>query len=128
MQVLSCALVTTELLLLRAEPGSWRQGRTLVGYGLASTIRMNVVVPSETRIRLDSKGMLTAWADMTDIGTGTYAILTQIAADMLGLTAEQVETRLGDSDFPRGSGSGGSFGASSAGSAKFLTRTETLTA
>ena len=57
---------------------------------------------------------------MTDIGTGTYAILTQIAGDMLGLPASKVETKLGDTDFPAGPGSGGSWGASSAGSAVFL--------
>lgn len=101
----------------KTEPGSWRQGRTLVGYGLASTIRMNVVVPSETRIRLDSKGMLTAWADMTDIGTGTYTILTQIAADTMGLPVDKVSIELGDSNYPSSSGSGGSFGAGSSGSA-----------
>ena len=101
----------------KLEPGSWREGRTLVGYGLASTIRMNVVVPSETRVRLDADGTLTAWADMTDIGTGTYTILTQIAAETMGLPASKVRIKLGDSDYPSSSGSGGSFGAGSSGSA-----------
>jgi len=58
--------------------------------------------------------------DMTDIGTGTYAILTQIAAEMLGLPASAVEIRLGDSDLPKSAGSGGSWGAPSAGSSVFL--------
>ena len=57
---------------------------------------------------------------MTDIGTGTYAILTQIAAEMLGLDPARVETRLGDTDLPPGSGSGGSMGAGSTGTAVFL--------
>lgn len=98
-------------------PGSWREGRKLIGYGLASTIRLNVLVPSETRVRLDAAGNLTAWADMTDIGTGTYTILTQIAADTMGLPAEKVRIELGDSRYPPSSGSGGSFGAASSGSA-----------
>jgi xanthine dehydrogenase YagR molybdenum-binding subunit len=56
---------------------------------------------------------------MTDIGTGTYTILTQIAAEMLGLAPEQVRVELGDTSFPQASGSGGSYGAASSGSALF---------
>jgi xanthine dehydrogenase YagR molybdenum-binding subunit len=56
---------------------------------------------------------------MTDIGTGTYTILTQIAAEMLGLPIERVRVELGDTSFPEAAGSGGSFGAASSGSALF---------
>ena len=56
---------------------------------------------------------------MTDIGTGTYTILTQIAAEALGLGMSQVVVLLGDTRFPSASGSGGSFGAGSSGSALF---------
>ena len=56
---------------------------------------------------------------MTDIGTGTYTILAQIAAEMLGLPMERVRVELGDTDFPEAAGSGGSFGAGSSGSALF---------
>jgi xanthine dehydrogenase YagR molybdenum-binding subunit len=56
---------------------------------------------------------------MTDIGTGTYTILTQIAAEMLGLPPERIRMELGDTSFPAASGSGGSFGAASSGSALF---------
>jgi xanthine dehydrogenase YagR molybdenum-binding subunit len=56
---------------------------------------------------------------MTDIGTGTYTILTQIAAEMLGLSLERVRVELGDTNFPQASGSGGSYGAASSGSALF---------
>ena len=79
------------------QPGSHTLGRQFVGYGVASTIRLNVLVPSETRIRLNDDGTLIAWADMTDIGTGTYTILTQIAADALGLPADRIKIELGDS-------------------------------
>jgi xanthine dehydrogenase YagR molybdenum-binding subunit len=54
---------------------------------------------------------------MTDIGTGTYTILTQIAAESLGVPLASVKVELGDSRFPRTAGSGGSWGAASAGSA-----------
>lgn len=50
---------------------------------------------------------------MTDIGTGTYTIVAQVAGEMLGLPIDHVEVKLGDTAFPRGSGSGGSFGAAS---------------
>jgi xanthine dehydrogenase YagR molybdenum-binding subunit len=56
---------------------------------------------------------------MTDIGTGTYTVLTQIAAEMLGLPPERVRVELGDSDFPPTAGSGGSFGAATSGSALY---------
>lgn len=100
-----------------AQPGGQVRGRQLVGYGVASTIRMNILVKSKTRIRLAADGTLTAWADMTDIGTGTYTILTQIAAEALGLPTEQIRIELGDSRYPPSCGSGGSFGAGSSGSA-----------
>jgi xanthine dehydrogenase YagR molybdenum-binding subunit len=56
---------------------------------------------------------------MTDIGTGTYTILTQIAAEMLGLPPNRIRMELGDTSFPQAAGSGGSFGAASSGSALF---------
>lgn len=57
---------------------------------------------------------------MTDIGTGTYTILAQIAAEMLGLSLDRITVTLGDTDLPPGAGSGGSWGGSSVGSAVFL--------
>jgi xanthine dehydrogenase YagR molybdenum-binding subunit len=70
-------------------------------------------------VRLDPYGVATVRMAMTDIGTGTYTILTQIAADMLGLSPDQVRIEIGDTAFPRASGSGGSYGAASSGSALF---------
>jgi xanthine dehydrogenase YagR molybdenum-binding subunit len=99
------------------QPASLSLGRQLIGFCVASTIRVNMLVPSKTRIRLSADGTLTAWADMTDIGTGTYTILTQIAAEAMGLPAQKVHIKLGDSRYPKSSGSGGSFGAASSGSA-----------
>ena len=101
-------------------PGSLREGDWLVGHGMAGAARVNILSEAKARVTLLADGHAVVETDMTDIGTGTYAILTQIAGDMLGLPADRVETRLGDSDLPRGPGSGGSWGASSAGSAVFL--------
>ncbi len=103
----------------QATPGGMRDGRWLVGMGMAAAIRGNLLRPSKCHVRLDGSGMLTAKMSMTDIGTGSYTVFSQIAAEMLGLPIERVIMQLGDSDFPETAGSGGSFGAASAGSALF---------
>ena len=104
----------------RQEPGSVREGEWLVGIGMSSATRVNMLIESKARVTLQPDGRAVVETDMTDIGTGTYAILTQVAAEMLGLPATDVDTRLGDTDFPPASGSGGSFGAASSGTAVFL--------
>ncbi|RWK56762.1 xanthine dehydrogenase family protein molybdopterin-binding subunit [Mesorhizobium sp.] len=98
-------------------PGSTREGRKLIGYGMAAAIRPNYIGAATARVAIDRDGRVTARLDMTDIGTGTYTILTQIAADSLGLPTSSIKVELGDSRFPRTAGSGGSWGAASAGSA-----------
>ena len=103
----------------RRGPGERREGDWLIGMGMSSAARPNMLVPAAARVTLSAGGAVVE-TDMTDIGTGSYAILTQIAAEMLGLPMERVETRLGDTDLPGASGSGGSFGAGSTGSAVFL--------
>ncbi|HEY0181557.1 MAG TPA: xanthine dehydrogenase family protein molybdopterin-binding subunit [Rhodopila sp.] len=100
-------------------PGQVRDGRWLVGIGVAAATRGNPLKLSKASVRLDPDGTATVRMAMTDIGTGTYTILTQIAAEMLGLPPGRVRVELGDTDFPEASGSGGSFGAASAGSALF---------
>jgi xanthine dehydrogenase YagR molybdenum-binding subunit len=62
-------------------------------------------------VRLDGKGTVTVETDMTDIGTGTYTIIAQTAAEMMGVPLERVNVRLGDSAFPVSCGSGGQWGA-----------------
>ena len=103
----------------RKPMGERREGDWYVGMGMASAARSNMLIKSAARVRLTGDGAVVE-TDMTDIGTGSYAILGQITAEMLGLAVERVEARLGDTSFPGASGSGGSFGASSAGSATFL--------
>ena len=73
----------------QARPGQVRDGRWLVGMGVASATRGNPLQPSKANVRLDPDGVVTVRMAMTDIGTGTYTILTQIAAEMLGVPPEQ---------------------------------------
>src|SRR6201986_544950 len=103
----------------QAKPGQVRDGRWLVGIGVASATRGNPLQPSTANVRLDPDGNATVRMAMTDIGTGTYTILTQIAAEMLGLPIERLRIQLGDTSFPQAAGSGGSWGAGSSGSALF---------
>ncbi|WP_316014920.1 xanthine dehydrogenase family protein molybdopterin-binding subunit [Roseobacter sp. HKCCA0434] len=104
----------------KAEPGARREGEWLIGMGMATAVRVHMLLESEARVRLAPDGAVTVETDMTDIGTGTYAILTQIAAEMLGRPAAAVTTILGDTDLPPSSGSGGSFGAASSGTSVYL--------
>ncbi len=98
-------------------PKSLRDGRWLVGRGLAAAIRPNLMQPAEAEATLGRDGRLAVALDRTDIGTGTSTILTQIAADAMGVEPDAVTVRLGDSDDPETCGSGGSFGAGSTGTA-----------
>lgn len=96
-----------------ARPGQVRDGRWLVGMGVAAAFRNHVSRPSGARVRLDG-GIVTVESDMTDIGTGSYTIIAQTAAEMLGVPVEAVVVKLGSSDFPASAGSGGQWGAANA--------------
>ncbi len=93
------------------KPGQVRDGHWLIGIGMAAGFRNNMLTKSGARVRLDAKGVVTVETDMTDIGTGSYTIIAQTAAEMMGLPLERVVVRLGDSDFPTSAGSGGQWGA-----------------
>jgi xanthine dehydrogenase YagR molybdenum-binding subunit len=95
------------------QPGRVRDGRWLVGIGTAAAFRNNLLTKSAARVRLDDNGVVTVETDMTDIGTGSYTIIAQTAAEMMGLPLEKVVVRLGDSAFPVSSGSGGQWGGNS---------------
>ena len=99
------------------KPASVRDGPWLVGMGVASAIRGDLLKHASARARLESDGRLTVELAMTDIGTGTYTILTQIAAETMGLPVDRVTVRLGDTNFPPTDGSGGSWGAATSGAA-----------
>jgi xanthine dehydrogenase YagR molybdenum-binding subunit len=93
-----------------SQPGATRDGQWLVGVGVAAAYRGNIVTKSGARVRLDRNGIVTVETDMTDIGTGSYTIIGQTAAEMMGVPLDQVVVRLGDSSFPVSSGSGGQWG------------------
>jgi xanthine dehydrogenase YagR molybdenum-binding subunit len=97
-----------------AQPGRVRDGRWLVGMGVAAAIRDNLVMNSGARVRLDQRGYVTVETDMTDIGTGSYTVIAQTAAEMMGVRLERVVVRLGDSTYPVSCGSGGQWGGNSA--------------
>jgi xanthine dehydrogenase YagR molybdenum-binding subunit len=101
----------------KAKPRSMREGRELVGYGMASGIWEAFRVPTSARAVLAPEGTLEIGCATADIGTGTYTILTQIGAEMLGLPIDKVTVKIGDSDLPLAPVEGGSWTAASAGSA-----------
>jgi xanthine dehydrogenase YagR molybdenum-binding subunit len=100
-------------------PRSRREGRQLIGFGMSAGIRPNKIGKSSAEVTLRPDGGVTARLDMTDIGTGSYTILTQVAADAMGLPPAAITIELGNSDFPETTGSGGSLGAGSACSAVY---------
>jgi xanthine dehydrogenase YagR molybdenum-binding subunit len=95
----------------QTRPGQVRDGRWLVGMGVAAGFRNNLLQKSGARVRLDGQGLVTVETDMTDIGTGSYTIIAQTAAEMMGVGLDKVVVRLGDSDLPASAGSGGQWGA-----------------
>lgn len=98
-------------------PRSMREGNDLVGWGMATGIWEAMRLPASARAVLTDDGRLEVASATTDIGTGTYTIMTQIAAETLGLPIESVTFRLGDSSMPKAPIQGGSFTASSVGPA-----------
>jgi xanthine dehydrogenase YagR molybdenum-binding subunit len=98
-------------------PASRREGQWLVGYGMAAAIRGHPQAPTKAKVRMGPDGIAVVQSDMTDIGTGTYTIVAQVAADALGLPLDRVRVELGRSDFPASWGSGGSWGAANSANA-----------
>ncbi|MDB6095529.1 MAG: aldehyde oxidase and xanthine dehydrogenase molybdopterin binding [Verrucomicrobia bacterium] len=92
------------------KPAQAREGSWLRGIGVASAFRNNILMKSAARVRLDHRGTVTIETDMTDIGTGSYTIIAQTAAEMMGVPLKNVVVKLGDSQFPVSCGSGGQFG------------------
>jgi xanthine dehydrogenase YagR molybdenum-binding subunit len=101
------------------EPRSLREGSELIGWGMATGQWEAMQMQAQVHAALGADGKLVVSSAASDIGTGSYTVFTQIAAEMLGLPVEKVRIELGDSDFPETPGSGGSWGAASAGSALF---------
>jgi len=96
-----------------ARPATVRDGRWLIGQGVAAAFRNNLTMKSGARVRLNRDGVVTVETDMTDIGTGSYTIIAQTAAEMMGVPLNRVKVSLGDSSFPVSAGSGGQWGGNS---------------
>jgi xanthine dehydrogenase YagR molybdenum-binding subunit len=95
------------------EPRSMRDGTELVGWGMATGVWEALQVPIAVRIVLTANGHAEVSCATSDIGTGTYTIMAQVAADMLGLPLDNVTVKLGDSTLPQSPVEGGSWIAAS---------------
>lgn len=102
-----------------AMPGRTRDGRWLVGYGVAAATYPYFVLPTSARVTVRRDGTALVEIAAADIGTGAYTVVRQIAADALGLPFADVDMMLGDSTLPPAFGAGGSTGTASFGSAVF---------
>lgn len=101
----------------RMEPRSMRDGRLLVGWGTATGVWGAFQSPASARINYRADGTAHVTSATSDIGPGTYTVMTMIAAEYLGNRPEQVKFELGDTNFPRAPAQGGSQTTSSVGSA-----------
>ena len=99
------------------EPRSMREGRELVGWGMASGVWEAWQLPASARASLTANGAVEIASATADIGPGTYTMMAQLAAEMLGVPLENVTAKLGDSALPNAPVEGGSFTASSVGAA-----------
>ncbi|GAB2870985.1 xanthine dehydrogenase family protein molybdopterin-binding subunit [Hymenobacter ruber] len=100
--------------------GQMRQGKLLVGYGMASGTYPVHSGQGNARVRLYADGHAVVQAAATDLGTGTYTVITQTAADALGLAPENIRFELGDSQLPSTIVSGGSMAAGTVSSSVYL--------
>ena len=101
----------------KMEPRSMREGNTLIGWGLASAAYPTRRSASNARAKISADGSILVESGTQDLGTGTYTVMTQVAADAIGVPPSQVTFRLGDTDYPETPVSGGSQTAASTGSA-----------
>jgi xanthine dehydrogenase YagR molybdenum-binding subunit len=95
------------------EPCSMRDGAELIGWGMATGVWEALQVPITVRIVLTANGHAEVSCATSDIGTGTYTIMAQVAAEMLGLPLDNVTIKLGDSTLPQSPVEGGSWIAAS---------------
>jgi xanthine dehydrogenase YagR molybdenum-binding subunit len=96
-----------------AEPRSMRDGSELVGWGMATGVWEALQMETAARVVLTANGHAEIACATSDIGTGTYTIMAQVAADMLGLPIESISIKLGDSTLPQSPVEGGSWMAAS---------------
>ncbi|AYG61972.1 xanthine dehydrogenase family protein molybdopterin-binding subunit [Rhizobium jaguaris] len=94
-------------------PRSMRDGRQLIGWGVGCGTFPVIQAPSEALIRILANGRVEVVSGAIDMGQGTYTILAQTAADIFGVSIDQVDVRLGDSRLPGSAIAGGSMLAGS---------------
>jgi xanthine dehydrogenase YagR molybdenum-binding subunit len=99
------------------QPRAMRDGTELVGWGMATGVWEAMQLPASAKAVLTANGSVEIASATADIGPGTYTMMTQLAAEMLGVPLENVTAKLGDSDLPEAPVEGGSFTAASVGSA-----------
>jgi len=99
------------------EPRSMREGDVLIGWGMATSTYPTHRMPAKACVRLEADGHAVVQVGTQDIGTGTYTVMSQIAADALGLPLERIRCELGDSALPPAPISGGSMTVASVGPA-----------
>lgn len=92
----------------KAEPRSMKDGRWLIGYGMATATYPGYRSPASVRATIKADGSVLVQSATQDIGTGTYTVMAQVAADTLGVPIERVRAELGDSSLPPAPTSGGS--------------------
>lgn len=94
-------------------PRSMRDGKELIGWGMATGVWEALQMPVAVRIALTANGHAEISCAASDIGTGTYTIVAQVAADALGLPIENIDVKLADSTLPQAPVEGGSWMAAS---------------
>ncbi len=99
------------------EPRSMRDGHLLVGWGTATGVWGAFQRPATAKITYRADGTANVVSATSDIGPGTYTVMTMIAAEFLGIAPDKVQFELGDTKFPRAPAQGGSQTTSSVGSA-----------
>jgi xanthine dehydrogenase YagR molybdenum-binding subunit len=99
------------------EPRSMRDGNVLIGWGMATSTYPTHRMPAAVRVRVGANGTALVQVGTQDLGTGTYTVMSQIAADELGIPIERIQFELGDSAFPHAPVSGGSMTVASVGPA-----------
>ncbi|MBB4256225.1 xanthine dehydrogenase family protein molybdopterin-binding subunit [Bradyrhizobium sp. CIR3A] len=94
-------------------PRAMRDGKDLVGWGMATGVWEALQMPVAVRIVLTANGHAEVSCAASDIGTGTYTIMAQVAADALGLPIGNIDVKLADSTLPQAPVEGGSWMAAS---------------
>jgi xanthine dehydrogenase YagR molybdenum-binding subunit len=99
------------------KPGSMRDGRWLIGWGMATATYPVNYAPASARARRLPDGTVEVTSAASDMGPGTWTSMTQVAAEALDLPIERVRFILGDTRLPHAPVHGGSMTMASVGSA-----------